>query len=207
MDLLDLKVTQGHLACLDIRDLLVSKETLDCQVQKVKGDIVDLQVHWEGLVNQVQWDQEVQWEKVEILGPLENRVQVEIEEEKEPGEKQANLVTLDPRDSLEWKEDQVLQVLLDLQDHQETQSQWLQLLSLEVRLYLVCQDLLVLEDLLVLLVREELEEGEVLREGEVPLVLLVVLGVLVDRGCLAELVILGLLAKMEDQEELIQRMT
>lgn len=207
MDLLDLKVTQGHLACLDIRDLLVNKETLDCQVQKVKGDIVDLQVHWEGLVNQVQWDQEVQWEKVEILGPLANRVQVEIEEEKEPGEKQGNLVTLDPRDSLEWKEDQVLQVLLDLQDHQETQSQWLRLLSLEVRLYLVCQDLLVLEDLLVLLVREELEEGEVLRVEEVPLVLLVVLGVLADRGCLAELVILVLLAKMEDQEELTQRMT
>lgn len=76
-----------------------------------------------------------------------------------------------------------------------------------MRLFLVCQELLVLEDLLVLLVRGELEEGEVPKVGEAPLVLLEVLGVLADKGCLVELVILVLQAKMADQEELTQRMT
>lgn len=74
------------------------------------------------MVNQVLWDPEVQWEKVEILEHQVNRVQVATEEEKEPGEKQAKLATQDPRDSLVWKEGQVLLVLLDPQDHQETQS-------------------------------------------------------------------------------------
>lgn len=76
-----------------------------------------------------------------------------------------------------------------------------------MRLFLVCQELLVLEDLLVLLVRGELEEGEVPKVGEALLVLLEVLGVLADKGCLVELVILVLQAKMADQEELTQRMT
>lgn len=44
MDPMGLRVIQDHLACLDIRVLLVNKGTLDCQDQKVRGDIVDLQV-------------------------------------------------------------------------------------------------------------------------------------------------------------------
>lgn len=180
-----LLVPLGPLALLvfpDTRDLQASKETQECLVQRVRGDIgdpPDLREIWGSLV---QKDQK---------GLLENRVmpasqghkdQQEQMEERDQGVLMAKQAEWDHRVSLEWKESLDSQVHQAPLDPLETQLLWLQQL---------CQEAVSLVFL------EHLDQGdhqghleavvpvvaEDLKEGVGRLVRTELLGVQEDRDC------------------------
>lgn len=178
-----------------------NKETLvylDLRVLEDTGVQQDLQDNWESLDQQVQ---EVHRERLEILEPLVNKVKLVNLEEEDQEDLLENLVILELKAYLVWKEDLDLQVHLVPQDLLETQFLLLLLLWEEVRL---CLEYLVLLDPWVhlgLLEREELMETEDLKEAEEYLEWLDHLEHLAGKVCLEDLEILVNLVNLDVLED------
>merc|ERR1719312_366794 len=164
---LDRKVTLDLLDYLDTRDLLVSREIQEYQVQKDKEVIEDQLDLKEILESPVHPDQRVHLERVETQELQGSKDQLETLGKEAQGVQLASLVAQDPRDYPEWKEDQVQWVHQVHQDRLVIQYQLLQQQCPEVRQFLEHLDHRVQWDLLVHLEEEEGLDQRVLPEDQV----------------------------------------
>jgi len=180
---------------------LENKETLvylDLRVQEDTEVQQDPQDNLESLDLQVL---EVHRVKLEILVPLVNKEKLENLEEEDQEDQQVNLVILELKVCLVWKEDLDLQVHLVPLDLLETPYLLLLLPWEEVRLFQEFLEHLGPWDHLVLLVKEEQMETEDLKEEEEYLEWQDHLELLADKVCLEDQEILVNLVNLDVQED------